>query len=119
MIIFPLNLTSSSPEGLKTGTLAVSAFESFSRGSLRLASADPDVQPEIDLALLSDERDLVRMRDGARRLFELAGHGAIAAVAAYTELNGPHAWFQRAAARQGPRNRPGRSRTSVTTTHLV
>ena len=107
MIIFPLNLTSSTSEGLETGALAVSVFESFSRGTLRLAGADPGLQPAIDLALLSDTRDLIRMRDGARRLFRLAGHPAIAAIADAVELNTPHAWFQRdgspAAARPEPR----------------
>ena len=87
MIIIPLNLASSDVAGLETGTLAVSAYRSFSRGSLRLVSTDPEVHPDIDLALLSDERDLIRMRDGARRLFALAEHPALAAVADRVDLS--------------------------------
>ena len=95
MVIFPLNLTSSSAEGLETGTVAVSVFGSVSRGSVCLTTADPEAPPDIDLALLSDERDLVRLRDGARRVFALAGHPAMTAIASAVELNVPHAWFQR------------------------
>ena len=87
MIIIPLNLASSDEAGLETGTIAVSAYRSFSRGCLRLVSRDPEVHPDIDLALLSDERDLVRMRDGARRLFTLAEHPAIVAVAERADLS--------------------------------
>lgn len=87
MIIIPLNLSSIDETGLETGTLAVSAYRSFSRGSLRLVSRDPDVPPDIGLALLSDARDLVRMRDGARRLFALAEHRALAAIADRIDLS--------------------------------
>ena len=51
----------------------VSAYETFSRGALRLTSADPAVEPEIDFQMLSDERDLVRLRDGLRRLVAADG----------------------------------------------
>lgn len=52
-------------------------FEAHSRGSVRLASADPGTQPVVDLNMLDDERDLVRMRDGARRLMAIGAHEAV------------------------------------------
>lgn len=77
MILLGMNRTPT----LETGILAVSAFQSFSRGVLRLSSRDPETHPQIEEHMLSDERDLVRMRDGVRRLRALAEHPAIAAVA--------------------------------------
>ena len=40
----------------------------FSRGQVRIASPDPLAPPEVDLNLLSDERDLLRMAIGVRKL---------------------------------------------------
>ena len=41
----------------------------------------------MDFRLLTDERDLVRMRDGVRRLFELARHPAMATVTARVQID--------------------------------
>ncbi|MGD0197883.1 MAG: GMC family oxidoreductase N-terminal domain-containing protein [Solirubrobacteraceae bacterium] len=49
----------------------VSAFQAFSRGTLEVDSADPLAQPSLEMRMLSDARDLARLRDGARRLWEL------------------------------------------------
>lgn len=49
----------------------VSAFQAFSHGTLEVNSADPEAQPSMDMRMLSDARDLARLRDGARRLWEL------------------------------------------------
>ena len=43
----------------------------FSRGTLRLHSADPNDQPVIDPALLSDERDMTTMVHGVKKLREV------------------------------------------------
>ncbi len=40
----------------------------FSRGQLKLVSADPNMPPEVDLALLKDERDVTTLVHGVRRL---------------------------------------------------
>jgi choline dehydrogenase len=45
-----------------------------SSGSVRLASADPDVQPEIDLNYLSEPSDLERMRSMIRLAIQLGRH---------------------------------------------
>lgn len=52
-------------------SLSVWCLEVFSRGWLRLRSTDPTVWPDVCIGMYSDERDLVRMRDGARRIVEL------------------------------------------------
>ena len=62
------------------GMLGCFANQSFSHGELRLATADPHEEPLIELNLLGDERDLIRMRDGVRRLFAVAQHPAIQEV---------------------------------------
>ena len=55
-------------------------MQSFSLGRLHLTTADPEVDPEIDFHLLSDDRDFIQLRDGVRRLFDLARHPAMAAI---------------------------------------
>lgn len=52
-------------------------FEAHSRGSVRLSSPDPHAQPIVELNMLDDERDLVRLRDGARRMMAIARHSAV------------------------------------------
>jgi len=39
------------------------------------------VDPEVEFRLLSDERDLVRMREGLQRLIQLARHPAVTSIA--------------------------------------
>ncbi len=72
MILVSMNNSGMDDAGRESGQLIVATFQTFSRGSVRLASLDPVVHPNIDLNMLSDERDLVRMRDGVRRLFALS-----------------------------------------------
>jgi choline dehydrogenase len=82
MVFLGLNLRGHTEEALASGFLGVSAFQTFSRGTLRLASPDPEIDPVIELGMLSDERDLVRLRDGVRRLGSIVEHPAMAAIAA-------------------------------------
>lgn len=51
-----------------------------SAGSVKLASADPDVQPLIDINLLAEESDTEKMVDGVRRAWTLLTSPAIAAM---------------------------------------
>ncbi len=48
-----------------------------SSGSVRLASADPDVQPDIDLNYLAEPNDLERMRSMIRLAVELGRHSRL------------------------------------------
>lgn len=81
MILVSFNHVGFEDAGLRTGIIWVSVFESFSRGKLRITTADPHVDPEVELDLLSDERDLARMDDGVRRLLSIGQHPAIKAIA--------------------------------------
>jgi choline dehydrogenase len=72
MILISMNNSGMDDAGRESGKLIVATFQTFSRGTVRLASLDPNIHPEIDLNMLSDERDLVRMNDGVRRLFALS-----------------------------------------------
>ncbi|MBW0105412.1 GMC family oxidoreductase [Pseudonocardia sp. KRD291] len=54
------------------GAFGVWVNQAFSRGSVTLTSADPTVQPEVREAMLSDERDLARLRSGLRALVAMA-----------------------------------------------
>jgi 5-(hydroxymethyl)furfural/furfural oxidase len=81
MVISPSNLLYGfGTLGLSHGGLGVSVMQSFSLGRLYLTTADPEVDPEIDFRMLSDERDLLRLCDGVRRLFALTRHPALRAI---------------------------------------
>ena len=64
------------------GVLGVWVNECRSEGSLTLASSDPSVDPVIDERMLDDERDRLRMRDGIRRLLELAASEPVQEITA-------------------------------------
>jgi choline dehydrogenase len=81
MVFIGFNLSGHTDDSRASTAVWVSAFQTFSRGSLRLASLDPEIDPVIELGMLSDERDLVRMRDGVRRLEDLMAHPAVAGIA--------------------------------------
>ncbi len=80
MVISSRNLGGYDEAGLASGGLNVLTWQNFSRGSLRLVDTDPFSLPEIDQNLLGDERDLIRLRDGARRLFAVVQHRAVRAI---------------------------------------
>lgn len=81
MIMISMNISSMDDAGRSSGRLIVDTFQTFSRGTVRLASVDPRVQPIIELDMLSDERDLIRMNDGVRRLLEVAQQPAFGEIA--------------------------------------
>jgi choline dehydrogenase-like flavoprotein len=61
--------------------IGIQLNQCFSRGRLELLSADPLADPDIDLGILDDERDLARMAEAVERVGELLGHRAFAAIA--------------------------------------
>jgi 5-(hydroxymethyl)furfural/furfural oxidase len=66
--------------GLRMGGLFFWVNKSYSRGNLRLSSRDPNVEPEVDFRMLSDERDLERLKSalrlGAQTLLDPSMDGA-------------------------------------------
>lgn len=63
------------------GAVAAGLYNAYSRGAVTLVSADPEVDPEVDENMLSDPRDLLRMRDAVARLAALAAQPALADIA--------------------------------------
>lgn len=61
-----------SGRGNQSGAYGLMLAKNYSRGELNLTSIDPTAQPMVRQRMLSDERDLPRMRDGFRALVELA-----------------------------------------------
>lgn len=66
------------PEGDHLFMLCATLQRPKAAGRLTLASADPEVQPQIDLNLLAEEWDMDRMVDGVRRAWALLNSGVIA-----------------------------------------
>lgn len=80
MMIIPWNMVGGEPDVLAMGELAVSLYQPYSHGTLRLTSPYLDVQPEITMAMLSDPGDRLRLRDGVRRIVALSNHAAFRAI---------------------------------------
>jgi len=53
------------------GGIGVALYDAFSRGTLRLVSAAPEAQPEVEENMLDHPADRLRLRDGVRRLARL------------------------------------------------
>jgi 5-(hydroxymethyl)furfural/furfural oxidase len=85
MIMIAGNLRPEEDGGTARARLAVSAFQALSEGVVQITTRDPAIDPRIDERMLSDESDLVRMRDGVRRIVEIARHAGVQAIAARVE----------------------------------
>lgn len=81
MIVIAGNLVSLGGGDTSRGRLVISVYQAFSQGEVRITTLDPSIDPRVDERMLSDERDLVRMRDGVRRLRDLARHPGMRAIA--------------------------------------
>ncbi len=80
MIIVAANQGGYSEEELNKSTISTITWQNFSRGTLKVTDLDPFAMPEINENMLSDERDLIRLRDGVRRLFQIGCHPAVQAI---------------------------------------
>ena len=81
MFLLAMNLLGFHDSMLGYGFIWMTAYQTWSRGVLRLTSRSPEIDPDLRFRMLSDERDLVRMRDGMRRLQQFGRHPAIAGIA--------------------------------------
>ncbi|WCJ65166.1 GMC family oxidoreductase [Agrobacterium tumefaciens] len=76
--------------GLRLGSLFFWVNKSYSRGVVKLVSLDPHDEPEVDFRMLSDERDLRRLklalRLGAEALSDpfMAGHSGTVFPSSYS-----------------------------------
>ncbi len=81
MMLLGLDISGGREANRGQAYLLCSAFQTFSNGRLRVTSSDPQALPEIEMGLLSDERDLPRLRDGMRRLGALIAEPAFDRIA--------------------------------------
>jgi len=58
-----------------------SVMRVYSHGVVRLRSQDPRDDPIVEFRMLSDERDLVRLRDAVRRMIDVVRHPAVESIA--------------------------------------
>src|SRR3954447_15882390 len=65
------------PDRLRLGQITVALMEPLARGHVRLASADPHVDPEVNFNLLGHESDLDRMVAGVRHLEAIVTDDAV------------------------------------------
>lgn len=68
------------------GLIGVWVNECFSRGTVRLASADPLAQPIVEENMLAERSDVLRMRDGIKRLIDLARRPGFADIAEFVGI---------------------------------
>jgi 5-(hydroxymethyl)furfural/furfural oxidase len=80
MFMIGANILGNDDIGQGRGVVLVATYQTFSRGLLQVTERATDALPTVDLNMLSDERDLVRLRDGFRRLQAILDHPAIGSV---------------------------------------
>ena len=66
--------------GRRIGTLYVWVNKAYSQGNVSLASSDPDFEPNVDFRMLSDERDMTRLRAAFRFVAEIAQSQSVSTV---------------------------------------
>jgi len=67
--------------GLPTAGIAVQLNQAYSRGDFMLKSADPFEDPHFEMNLLSDKRDLIRVRDAIARIEPMLDHPSLRRIA--------------------------------------
>ena len=77
-LMFTENLVGIAPEVPNHYGMLVSLLQPHSRGTVRLAGADPSLLPLVDPNLLSDERDLAVLTQGVRIAHEIGNALALA-----------------------------------------
>jgi 5-(hydroxymethyl)furfural/furfural oxidase len=95
MFMIAMNLLGFSESTLPFGFVWMSAYQTYSRGMLRITSRSPEIDPEVRFRMLSDERDVVRMRDGVSRLQQMSRHPAITSIAQRIGFGNPLMFLQR------------------------
>ncbi|MDO8973934.1 GMC family oxidoreductase [Reyranella sp.] len=85
MIMIAGNLRPEEDGGTTRARLAVSAFQAFSEGTVRITTREAGIDPQVDERMLSDESDLVRMRDGVSRMRALCLQPAFKAISTRVE----------------------------------
>lgn len=80
MFMIAMNITGYDDAARSRGLLVVSTSQTFSVGNLRQTSVDPLSNPDIEIRMLSDERDMIRLRDGYKRLHAILHHQKVTSI---------------------------------------
>jgi choline dehydrogenase-like flavoprotein len=80
MQIVWFNAVGPTDDGLASARVIGAVMRVFSHGEIRLRSQDPLDQPVVEFRMLSDDRDLVRLRDAVRRMIDVVRHPAVASI---------------------------------------
>jgi choline dehydrogenase-like flavoprotein len=67
-------------DALSGGRLMGAVMRVFSHGQVSLRSDDPLVDPVVEFNMLSDDRDLTRLRECVRRMIDVVRHPAVASI---------------------------------------
>ncbi len=68
------------------GAIGAGLFNAYSRGTLKLASTDPAIDPVVEENMLADPRDMLRMMDAVKRLAVITSQPALSGVADWIRL---------------------------------
>jgi 5-(hydroxymethyl)furfural/furfural oxidase len=80
MQIVWFNAVGPDAEALVGARVFAAVMRVFSHGEVRLRSQDPLDDPIVEFGMLSDQRDLVRLRDAVRRILDIVRQPAIASI---------------------------------------
>lgn len=80
------------------GAIGAGLYNAYSRGTLKLASTDPSVDPVVEENMLSDPRDMMRMVDAVKRLAVITTQPALAGIADWIRLTDTDLTLSQAAA---------------------
>ncbi len=80
------------------GAIGAGLFNAYSRGTLKLASTDPSIDPVVEENMLADPRDMLRMMDAVRRLAVITSQPALSGIADWIRLADTDLTLQQAAA---------------------
>jgi choline dehydrogenase-like flavoprotein len=80
------------------GAIGAGLYNAYSRGSLKLASTDPSIDPVVEENMLADPRDMLRMVDAVKRLAVLTTQPALSGIADWIRLTDTDMTLPQAAA---------------------
>lgn len=68
------------------GAIGAGLFNAYSRGTIKLASTDPAIDPVVEENMLADPRDMLRMMDAVKRLAVITSQPALSGIADWIRL---------------------------------
>ena len=80
MQVLWFNVIGPSEDALAGARVIGAVMRVFSHGEVRLRSPDPLEDPIVEFRMLSDQRDLVRLRDAVRRIIDIVRQPTVASI---------------------------------------